>query len=211
MRYVPLVLLICLSLSLCNLTSRFRKPSEPGSNSSSGSSSSSSSGSSAEPARPTAAQLAAIAGGQSVHWDVQGMSWTLPANWKEESKELLQFVWRSPGGSDAASLIVSISPMGEDFPTEISLQSYYDQQKTAAKNGQVDEYRWVEIDGVKGVQFREAKPPRPDDIRRMHWITYRKFAGQVQYVNVMLASSAEGFERHQDAMYGVLYSTKLIK
>ena len=209
MRYIPLVLFICFSLSLCNLTNRFRKSSEPGSNSSSGSNSGRSD-SAAEPARPTAAQMAALAGGQPAQWDVQGMSWTVPANWTEESKELLQLLWRSPGGGDAASLIVSISPMDESFPTEISLQSYYDQQKTAAKNGQVDEYNWVEIDGVKGVQFREVKPPRPDDIRRLHWITYRKFAGQVQYVNVMLASSAKGFEQHQDEMYGVLYSTKLI-
>jgi hypothetical protein len=41
-------------------------------------------------------------------------------------------------------------------------------------------------------------------------MAYRKFAGQVQFVNVMLATDGKDFQRHQDAMYGILYSTKLV-
>ena len=40
----------------------------------------------------TAAQIAALAGGQSVTWDKQGMSWTLPPNWKETTNETLSLV-----------------------------------------------------------------------------------------------------------------------
>jgi hypothetical protein len=36
-----------------------------------------------------------------------------------------------------------------------------------------------------------------------------KYAGQVQLVNLMLSSSGKDFPRHEDAMYGVLYSTKI--
>ena len=206
MKYVPLVLFICFSLSLCNLTNRFKKStSEPGS-----SSSSSGSDITAEKAEPTAAQSAALAGGTKAIWDVQGMSWAVPANWKEETKELNSFMWRSPGGFDAASLIVSVSNMADDFPTDSSLKATFDQQKQRMKALEVDEVRWLEIDGVKGVQFREANPPKPDDARRLQWITYRKFGGQVQYVNIMLASDGKDFPKHQDAMYGVLYSTKLV-
>ncbi len=100
--------------------------------------------------------------------------------------------------------------MAESFPTEVSIKAYYDGAKDRMKNGEVDEVKWVEIDGVKGVQFREAKPEKPDDFRRMHWMTYRKYAGQVQFVNVMVSSNGRGFEKQQDAMYGVLYSTKLV-
>ena len=202
MKSVLLLVLICFSLTLCNLTSRFKKSSDPGS--------SVGGDITAEKAAPTAAQTAALAGGKSVQWDVQGMSWTVPPSWTETEKDLKGLIWRSPGGSDAASLIISISAMDESFPADSAIKATYDQQKSRAKNGEVDEYKWVEIDGVKGVQFREVDPPRPDDIRRLQWITYRKFAGQVQYVSVMLASSAKGFQTHQDAMYGVLYSTKLI-
>jgi hypothetical protein len=120
------------------------------------------------------------------------------------------FVWRSPGGSDAATLIVNISPMDENFPTDASIKAFYDGAKTRAKNGEVDELKWVEIDGLKGVQFRESNPEKPDDSRRLQWMAYRKFAGQVQFVNLMLATQGKDFERHKDAMYGILYSTKLV-
>ena len=164
----------------------------------------------AERAEPSAAQIAALAGGKEISWNQQGMFWTVPPGWTESSNEITNLVWRSPGSWDAASLIVSISPMDENFPTEISLNQYYDGAKTRSKNGEVDELKWVEIDGLKGVQFRESNPPKPDDHRRLQWLTYRKYAGQVQFVNVMLASSGKDFPRHQDAMYGILYSMKLV-
>jgi hypothetical protein len=69
--------------------------------------------------------------------------------------------------------------------------------------------KWLEIDGLKGVQFRESNPEHADDSRRLQWLAYRKFAGQVQMINVMLASSGQEFPKNQDAMYGVLYSTKV--
>ena len=208
MKHLPVVLFISFSLFLCNIcnfSGRFRNTNGPGNTSSSDSGSSS-----AEPAKPTAAQIAALAGGKTISWDQQGMRWTVPPGWTEETNELQTFVWRSPGSWDAASLIVSISAMDENFPTDVSLNSWYDQAKSRSKNGEVDEFKWVEIDGVKGVQFREANPPKPDDHRRLQWLAYRKFAGQVQFVNVMLASSGKDFPRHQDAMFGILYSTKLV-
>ena len=113
------------------------------------------------------------------------------------------------GSWDAASLIVNISPMDGSFPTEVSLNAFYDGAKTRAKNGEVDELKWVEIDGLKGVQFRESNPESADGIRRLQWIAYRKYAGQVQMVNLMLASSGKDFPQHQDAMYAILYSTKI--
>lgn len=135
------------------------------------------------------------------------MSFTVPANWSEMSNESKELLWSAPASK--ASLIVSISPMDESFPTDASIKAYFDGAKSRAKNGEVDEVKWVEIDGLKGVQFREANPEKPDDHRRMHWMAYRKFAGQVQFVNVMLASTGENFPVHQDAMYGILYSMKI--
>ena len=210
MKHLQVVLFICFSFSLCNIcnfSNRLRKTSGPGETSTSGSGGATAT---AETAEPTAAQTAALAGGKEINWDPQGMSWTVPPGWTESSNELQNFVWRSPGSWDAASLIVSISAMNEDFPTEVSLNSWYDQARNRSKNGEVDEFKWVEIDGVKGVQFREANPPKPDDHRRLQWMAYRKFGGQVQYVSVMLASSGKDFPRHQDAMYGILYSMKLV-
>lgn len=137
------------------------------------------------------------------------MSWTVPTQWTKTSNESKEFVWRSPGGADAASLIVSISPMDDSFPTDASIQAFYDGAKTRAKNGEVDELKWVEIDGLKGVQFREANPEKPDGIRRLQWLAYRKYLGQVQMINLMLATQGKDFDRHKNAMYGILYSTKI--
>lgn len=205
MKNILLVLLIALGLSLCNLSERFKK----GSSSTSGPSASGGSSRSVEPGKPTAEQTAALAGGQQVTWDKQGMSWTIPPGWTEETNESKIFVMRSPGGGTAASLIVNISPMDEAFPVDASIQAFFDQAESRAKNGEVDEVKWVEIDGLKGVQFREANPEKPDDHRRLQWMAYRKYTGQVQLVNMMLASEGKDFERHKNAMYGILYSTKI--
>ncbi|HET6850790.1 MAG TPA: hypothetical protein VFH46_00630 [Pyrinomonadaceae bacterium] len=204
MKNILLVLLIGFALSLCNLSGRFKKDA-----STSGSSSTNSAGEGpVEHGQPTAEQTAALAGGREAKWERQGISWTVPPNWTEQENESKSFMWRSPGGSDAANLIVSISPMDENFPTDP--QPWYDQAKSRAKNGEVDEVKWVEIDGVKGVQFREANPEKPDDSRRLQWMAYRKYTGQVQLINLMLATQGKSFERHKNEMYGILYSTKFV-
>ncbi|SRR5258706_4410672 len=206
MKQIPMLLALGLALSLCNLMNKSKNSGTSGS----GSGTSSSSGGTGEKAEPTAAQTAALADGQTAKWDGQGMSWTVPAKWSQTTNEEKSFGWRSPGGSEAANLIVSISAMDENFPTEVSIKAFYDGAKTRAKNGEVDEVKWLEIDGVKGVEFRESNPKKADDFRRLQWLAYRKYAGQVQMVNVMLSTNGKGFPDHQDPMYGVMYSTKLV-
>jgi len=206
MKQIPMLLVLGLALSLCNLMNKSKNSGTSGSNGSG----TSSAGGTVEKAEPTAAQTAALAGGQNIKWDQQGMSWTVPAKWTQTSNEDKSFGWRSPGGDQAANLIVSISAMDENFPTEASIKAFYDGAKSRAKNGEVDEVKWLEIDGVKGVEFRESNPKKADDFRRLQWLAYRKYAGQVQMINLMLSTNGKGFPEHQDAMYGVLCSTKLV-
>jgi hypothetical protein len=204
MKHVLTVVFVCFALSLCNLSERLH-----GGGSTNSSGSTTSGGGAAERPQPTAAQTAALAGGKEAKWERQGMSWTVPPQWTENENESKSFMWRSPGGSDAASLIVSISPMDESFPVDASLDGYFESAKSRAKNGEVDEVKWVELDGLKGVQFREANPEKPDGHRRLQWLAYRKYLGQLQMINLMLATQGADFPRHQDAMYGILYSTKV--
>jgi hypothetical protein len=206
MKNLLVLLVLGFALSLCNLSEKLHKSSSSSGPTSSGGGASSKS---AEHGQPTAQQAAALAGGQQIKWERQGMSFTVPANWTEVESESKSFVWRSPGGSEAATLNVNISPMDDSFPTEASIQAFYDGAKTRAKNGEVDEVKWVEIDGLTGVQFREANPEKPDDFRRLQWLAYRKYIGQVQMINLMLATTGKGYDQHKDAMYGVLYSTKI--
>ena len=207
MKHLPVLLVLGFALSFCNLSNKLKPSSNSGGP---GKTATSDTGGEAEKATPTAAQTQALAGGSTAKWDAQGMSWTVPPKWTETTNESKMLLWRSPGGSDAANLIVNISAMDESFPTDISIKAFYDGAKSRAKNGEVDEVKWLEIDGLKGLEFREANPEKPDGIRRLQWMAYRKYNGQVQLVNLMLSSSGAGFPKHQDEMYGVMYSTKIV-
>ncbi|HLO01275.1 MAG TPA: hypothetical protein VK208_22645 [Pyrinomonadaceae bacterium] len=210
MKQIPVLVVLGFALSLCNLTNKLKTSTNSGSPGKTATRSTSTDTGEVEHATPTSAQVQALAGGQTVKWDQQGMSWTVPPQWKQESVESKELLWSSPGGAEAAHLIVSISPMDESFPTDISINAFYDQAKSRAKNGEVDEVKWLEIDGLKGVEFRESNPEKPDGFRRLQWMAYRKYAGQVQLVNLMLSSNGRGFPKRQDEMYGVMYSTKIV-
>ena len=209
MKHIPLLLVLGFALSLCNLTKRLKDTGKSeGSNNPPASSGANNAA--VERPEPTAAQKAALAGGQSVNWDKQGISWTLPPGWTKTADELKTVSYQAPRSGDTVSLNINISTMDESFPTDISLNAFYDQARTRAKNGEVDQLKWLEIDGLKGVEFRESNPEKPDGFRRLQWLAYRKYAGQVQMVNLMLATTGKEFPRYQDAMYGILYSTKIV-
>ena len=208
MKQIPILLVLGFALTFCNLSNKLKTATNSGNPGKTGSTSSD--GGPVERPNPTAAQTEALADGQTIKWDQQGMSWSAPPKWKESTSDSKMLVWRSPGSWDAASLIVTISAMDESFPTDPSIKALYDSAKTRSKNGEVDELKWMEIDGLKGVQFREANPEKPDGIRRLQWMGYRKYAGQVQLVNLILSSSGKGFPKHEDEMYGVLYSMKIV-
>ena len=207
MKHIPLLLVLGFALSLCNLTKRLTD-SGKSEGSKNATANSASTGAAAERPIPTAEQTAALAGGQTVNWDKQGIRLTLPAKWTKQTDETKSFVYSSPGFG--ASLNINISTMAEDFPTDISINAFYDQAKTRSKNGEVDQLKWLEIDGLKGVEFRESNPEKPDGFRRLQWLAYRKYAGQVQMVNLMLATTGKDYPKYEDAMYGILYSTKIV-
>jgi hypothetical protein len=204
MKQLPLLITLAFSLSLCNLTGRFKKGGNSNSPAS-GSTAETSGGDKAEVPAPTSAQQAAIANGKTANWDQQGISWILPANWKQLDVRNESVSYSGKG----AFLTVAISAMGEDFPTENSIKAMYDGIRTDQKNGKYDDLKWLALDGVRGIEFRESKPERPDDIRRLEWEGYRKFAGQTQLIIIILSSDGANFPKHEDELYGILYSTKI--
>ena len=209
MKQLMLLAMMVFLVMACNLSDRFKRSETSTSNKSNSNSSSSDTAGGdevTEKPNPTAAQTAALANGQEVKWDEQGISWTLPASWKKESASTNGF----QAGGDGAVLIVNISAMSPDFPTEISLRGFHEGAKVRKKNGEVDELKWLELDGVRGVEFRESKPQMADDFRRLQWMTYRKYANQTQLVNFILSTSGGKFDRRQDELYAILYSTRLV-
>ena len=206
MKKVSLIVAMVFVVAACNLSEKFKKSSN--SNSSSSSSNPSKIGNDpVEQPNPTAAQSAAIANGQAVKWDEQGITWTLPANWKKQDvrNESLSY------GGDGAflSVVVSVMPQMEKM-TDVSIKAMYEGAKTNQKIGKNDEVRWLALDGLPGVGFRESKQEMAGDIRRLEWQAYRTYAGSTQLVTMILSTDSGNFPKHQDELYGILYSTKIV-
>lgn len=160
-----------------------------------------------EKANPTAAQSAAIANGQTASWDQQGITWTLPAHWKKVDVRNESFSYG--GGGAFLTVAVSVMPQMKDL-TGVSIKAMYEAAKTNQKIGKYDEVRWLEIDGVRGVGFRESKQEMAGDIRRLQWQAYRTYAGNTQLINMILSTDSGDFPKHEDELYGILYSAKVV-
>ncbi len=208
MKHIPLIVALVLVVAACNLSEKFKKASSSNSNSSSSSSNPSKIGNDpVEKPNPTAAQTAAIANGNSVKWDQQGVTWTLPANWKTETVRNEMF---SSGGG-GAFLSVNISTMQSmQNLTDVSIKAMHDSAKMEQKSGKYDEVKWLELDGLRGVEFRQSKQESPGDIRRLEWQAYRTYAGQTQLITMILSTSDSAFPKHEDELYGIMYSTKIV-
>jgi hypothetical protein len=200
------------ALSFCNLADRLTgKTGTTSSNTPANTGSTSTSSPDSEPVEKyslTPDQTSILNGGKEMKWDDQGLGWVLPPSWKKMSSTPITLQW---GSSDGAFLIVSISPLSDDFPMDASLKGYYDGSATRQKNGELEKFRYVEIDGVKGVEFVETMPYDKSDARRHQWIALRKYAGRTQMVNVMLSTKGSNFEKHRDEFTAIMASTKITR
>jgi hypothetical protein len=207
MKHVLLIAALVLVVAACNLSSKLKGTNNANSNSTSSSESTSVGGEQVEQANPTAAQTATLAGGQTVKWDQQGITWTLPAHWKKQDvrNESLSY----SGNGAFLTVAISVMPSMENL-TDVSIKAMHEGAKTNQKIGKYDQVRWLELDGVRGVGFRESKPEMADDIRRLEWQAYRKYAGSTQLITLILSSNGANFPQHEDELYAILYSTKVV-
>ena len=210
MRSIALLGILTFAFTFCGLSERFKSLQGGSNTSTNGSTTSTTNGDapSGETATLSASQQEAIAGGETVSWDQQGINWTMPKGWKKMDVDKTQFNYQSP---DNAFLLVNISVMGDDFPMEISLKAYYDQAMQKLKQGDYERVRMLKIDGIDGVEFVEAAPEQKDGIRRHQWIGYRTYLGQKQMLNVMTSTSQSKFDKHADDFPAIMYSMKTTK
>ncbi|MBV9241925.1 MAG: hypothetical protein JO314_07950 [Acidobacteria bacterium] len=204
--------LILFALTFCGLQERLKSVSS-GANSNAASTNSNSSGTStssasAEKAKPSSSQQAIIDGGTEAKWDQQGISWKLPPKWKKMDVDKETFTYQSP---DNAYLLVNITSLGDDFPADTSLKSYYEMARQQQKTGKYDSSNMVEIDGIPGVESIEAMPKDKTDPRRHQWIAYRTYKGEVQQLSVMTSTTGANFDKHADDFTAILYSMKVTK
>jgi len=203
--------LISFAMTFCGLSERLKGLSGSGgsnSNTVSSNSSSTSAPTAAEKSKLSAAQQAIVDGGIETKWDDQGISWRLPPSWKKMSATKQMFNYGSP---DNAFLIATISNLPDTVPAEVSLKATYESSLELLKQGKYEKVRWLEIDGVKGVEWWESMPESKNDPRRHQWIAFRNYQGQNQQLNIMLSTKGTNFDKHRDDFPAVMYSMKIPK
>lgn len=156
----------------------------------------------------TAKQQEIADAGKEIKWDEQGITWRLPASWKKTQSLKESLNYSSP---DNAFLIASISVMPDNFPSESSINATYESALEQLKQGKYEAVRWLEIDGVKGVEWIEAMPEDKSGARRHQWIAFRRYLGQNQQLNIMFSTAGSKFDAHRDEFAVAMYSMKIPK
>ena len=162
----------------------------------------------AEKAQLNSEQQAIADAATETKWDDQGISWRLPSGWKKTDMKKESALFSS---SDGAFLIPTISIMPDDFPSDVSLKATYDSALQQLKNGKYETARYVEIDGIKGVEFLETMPEDKGGPRRHQWIAFRNYLGQKQQLNIMLSTKGSSFDKHRDDFPAIMYTMKIAK
>jgi hypothetical protein len=115
------------------------------------------------------------------------------------------------GSPSTGFLIGTISVMAASFPAEASIDATYDGALEQLKQGKYENVRWLEIDGVKGVEWVEAMPEEKSGPRRHQWIAFRNYQGQNQQLNIMVSTDGSKFDERRDTFAAILYSMKIAK
>jgi hypothetical protein len=136
------------------------------------------------------------------------MSWKLPAGWPKMQmlKESANF-----GAPGVGFMSASISIMPANFPSDSSIDATYTQALEMIKQGKYESARWLEIDGVRGVEWIEAMPEIKDGARRHQWIAFRNYQGQNQQLNIMISTDGNKFDPKRDTFAAIMYSMKIAK
>jgi hypothetical protein len=202
--------ILTFALTFCGIGDKLKNISGGGSSGSSNSSSTKSTtgGSGAEKPTLTAEQQKIQDSAIETKWDEQGMSWKLPAGWPKMQVLKESFNYGAPANG---FLIASISVMPANFPSDSSIDATYTQAMEMLKQGKYESARWLEIDGVKGVEWVEAMPEIKDGPRRHQWIAFRNYQGQNQQLNVMLSTDGNKFDKQRDTYAAIMYSMKIAK
>ncbi len=143
--------------------------------------------------------------GKEIKWDDQGINFTVPDGWSKMSvqKQMLNY-----GSPKTGFLISSVSIMQDDFPVEMSLKATHTQALQQLKNGRYENVRWLELGGIKGVEWVEAPSENKGNPRRHQWIGFRNYQGQNQQLNIILSTKSGEFDDKKDTFAAILYSTK---
>lgn len=202
-----------LALSFCNLSERIKNlqgstNSNTSTNASNNSSTKPTTDEKVEKPNISDQQQQILDNADEIKWNEQGISWKLPRGWSKMDVKKESFNYGSP---QVGFLIGTISVMPDNFPAETSLTATYDSSLQQLKNGKYENARYLEIDGIKGVEWVEVMPEDKSGPRRHQWIAFRNYQGQNQQINIILSIKGSGFEKQRNTFAAILYSMKIAK
>lgn len=209
MRSILTLGLITFALTFCGLGDRLKNMTGGGTTGGTNSTSGTGADSDADVESPslTASQQAIQNASSEISWSDQNISFKLPSGWPKMDVRKDSFNYGSPANG---FLIASISVMPDNFPSDSSIKATYESALEQLKQGNYETVRWLEIDGVKGVEWKEALKEK-DGIRRHQWIAFRRYQGQNQQLNVMVSTNGEKFDKQKDTFAAIMYSMKIAK
>jgi len=204
---------LLLVLSFCNLSERIKNlqgstNSNTSTNASTNSSTKPTTDEKVEKPRLSDQQQQILDNADEIKWDEQGISWKVPKGWSKMDVKKESFNYGSP---QVGFLIGTISVMPDNFPAETSLKATFDSSLQQLKNGKYENARYLEIDGIKGVEWIETMPEDKSDPRRHQWIAFRNYQGQNQQINIIISIKGSSFEKQRDTFAAILYSMKIAK
>ncbi len=161
-----------------------------------------------EKAELSSKQKEILDGGSEAKWEDQGITFTVPGGWNKMDVKKESFNYGSP---KTGFLIGTISVMPANFPADTSLTATHTSALEQLKNGKYDNVRWLEIDGVKGVEWVEAAAEDSSAPRRHQWIAFRNYQGQNQQLSIMVSTDSSKFNDKKDTFAAILYSMKIGK
>ena len=161
-----------------------------------------------EKAELSPAQMEILDDGSEAKWTEQGMTWTVPNGWNKMSVNKTMLNYGSP---KVGFLIATISTKPANFPSETSINATYSSSLEQLKNGKYESVRWLEIDGVKGVEWVESMPEEKSDARRHQWQGYRNYQGNNQLLSIMVTTKGRAFDDKKEEYAAIMYSMKIDK
>lgn len=133
---------------------------------------------------------------QTIRWEKQTITFNVPSNWTKDAnlsdrEDKLgdhttdEQVWR---GGEQQRFEVLVDTSDSDFPVSIEEMLAADYKSSASGNPAYQDVRYLEINGVKGVYWRQG-----DDLN-INWLTYRHYKDKAQMVGVHLNGSKNDLE-----------------
>jgi len=142
---------------------------------------------------------------QTIRWEKYAITFSVPSDWTKDTslsdrEDKLgdhitdEQVWR---GTKDQRFELLVDTSDTDFPASIDEMLAAD-TKSSSGNPTVHDFRYLEINGVKGIYWREG-----DDLN-IRWSTYRHYKNKAQ----MIGTSVVGPQSDQELLTKILMSVR---